>query len=182
MHDVTRPCVFLDLLDQPLRATLDLTDALFSQHDAPRDLASSRPAPGSAGQRPRPASATSTPSARASVRLPERRIILHMPHRERLNTLRCSPGRSVQVGRQGEENSVCLTRRSVLPSFLPNTTPRYRSDAILSSPHLEKAPVVRLNRQGERSQLLIWDDEGWMGRIVVLGQYLTWAAKVPKVS
>ena len=68
------------------------------------------------------------------------------------------------------------------PVFVPSTTPRYRSDARLSSPRLEQALIIRLNRQGERSELLIRDDEGWMGRIVVLDQYLTWTAKFPTVS
>ena len=131
MHDVTRPCVFLDLLDQPLRATLDLTDALFSQHDAPRDLASSRPAPGSAGQRPRPASATSTPSARASVRLPERRIILHMPHRERLKYPAllalafgagwASRGRKLGLFDETKRSPVFLTQHYPSLSFRRNT-------------------------------------------------------------
>jgi hypothetical protein len=38
MHDVSRPRVVLDPPDEPLRATLDFTDALFARHGAPGEL------------------------------------------------------------------------------------------------------------------------------------------------
>jgi len=38
MHDVPRPRVVLDPPDDPLRAALDLTDALLARYGAPREL------------------------------------------------------------------------------------------------------------------------------------------------
>ena len=40
MHDVSRPGVVLDPPDEPLRAPLDLTDALLARHGASRELVS----------------------------------------------------------------------------------------------------------------------------------------------